>query len=388
MIHFQFNFKFKLLIFSIIFILLATSFNFVLADEIQNPISDEITTNEENLTSEISEDGTPVVSENESSTNNVTQSTLLQEDLYICEKTINITEPIYGNVYAIGDNVTINTNIIGNLFVLGKNITLGENAAIQYSVYLAGSNITCSSKSSDLYVVSNNITITNSSKIYRDLKVASSKITLNGEIGRNVYLLSSKINFDTSTAKIYGDLNYSSSNELPDLKTIVEGNTTYDKIVKSSNFLSTLKSIIAYVLLVIIVFIVLNFINSNFIEKSYQYITKHFVKSLLLGLLFGIIAIVSLALSFVLPTIFGLVGIVVLGITFVLLFISKVISIIAISSLLAELINTTSTFFLSVTVSIVLSLISLIPFVGLIINVILSLLGCGIIVRQVAFKEI
>jgi len=218
------------------------------SDVEQINVTDEaVTTNLENeaVTTDIESTETPT---------EVVEEQIHEGDLYIFEDTVNMDKLVDGNVYIIGKDVTITGQIAGNLFVIADNLTIGDNTSastyngyVFYNIYALANKATLYSSCYDLYIAGNDITIENSFYLYRDLKMGATNANVFATIGRNVDTDVKNLNLkkdDNTSATIYGNINYSSSNEIDSeiLNISVRGEKNYSKSKSNSNLLSLMKS--------------------------------------------------------------------------------------------------------------------------------------------------
>lgn len=389
--------KFKLTAVLIAILLMISSFCF--ASEEQTPI--EPRTSEVEQINVTGEEAVTTNLENEAETTNVEEEPEIHEgDLYIFEDNVNMDKLVDGNVYIIGKNVTITGQIAGNLFVMADNLIIGDdtsastyNGYVFYNIYALANKATLYSSCYDLYIAGNDITIENSFYLYRDLKMGATNANVYATIGRNVDTDAGNLNLrkdDTSYATIYGNLNYSSANQIDEetLNTCVMGEKNYSFLSEDDASASEATPIMTHienaavkVIFTICVWLIALWLAPKFFDKAPNLITKKPVRTLGVGLL---TLIVTPIILFILLMLIITLPISLIGILLYALAISIAFSIvcIAVTYMLKEKLHLDKWYkILAVLISvrILLYLLVLVPFVGGLISFITLILGLGLI---------
>ena len=333
------------------------------------------------------------------------QSTVLEnntkhEDNYIIGDSVTIDTIVDGNLFVIANNVTIKTQIIGNAFIIANNVSILPEGYISNSLYVATKDLNVKGITYDIYAVSNNADL--SGYIYRDLHIATDNLHFIGTVGRNASISAKNITLlDTSkentsemssmpvTSNILGNLNYSSEKEIEFPQGMVAGKITYSNSDFSLIKTNPVMSIIYSTLFVIALFGIYKWLAPKFLKKSGDLITVKPFKTIGLGLL-TLIAIPVVAVLLFIAKITSTIGLFLLAICLVLLFASKATFIIALNNIIAKKLKfdkTLKTFLLSVVITIAIKLIAMIPFVGIVLNIIFIITGAGIISRSIIFKK-
>ncbi len=153
---------------------------------------------------------------------------VLNDDLYLFATTITIDGTINGDVFAVGSSVTINGTVNGNVYLAGENVTL--SGTVSQDARVVGNTVTVAgSIGDDLLVLSNSATVLNGASIGRDLILAVSSTTFDGDVGRRIAgvadtlilsgTVAAEVDVDSGTltitdgASIGGDLSYRSDSE-------------------------------------------------------------------------------------------------------------------------------------------------------------------------------
>lgn len=299
-----------------------------------------------------------------------------------------------GNVFLFGNNVNVTGKVNGCLYVFGNNVTFSKDAYIVQAIYVMANQITFDGCSTDLYALAQKIDMSYDSFVLRDLRVAANTFNFNGGVGRDAFVEANNFNFATeenNAAIVYGNLTYSSANELSLTTDFVQGNITYNKQteeVKSTSdmIINKVIDLCNSLLYVLVVFFLCLWLAPKFLEKTSTYITpKKCASSFGFGILsFVVIALVGLALVF---TAVGMpVGFALIGILSLLVSIATAVTCIAITNKIKEKFGFSKNAFTYLTlvgVVIIVWALGLIPYVGVIISLVVKMIGLGIVIRYI-----
>ncbi len=266
----------------------------------------------------------------------------------------------------IGNILYINDEIEKDAFILGNNVNLGSDAIISRDAYIAGENVKINSD------------------IGRNLRVTATTLDLRGiEIRGNVYTSAENIILDSDTT-IKGKLSYYDNTTLEGIDDAQIGNIDIKEYEVNKNYLLNLLSSILYS--IISAFIVLFIIFSLFPKlkeklDNVEILGIDSIKNTFNGILilFGvpIILVFTIMIRVLLP---------ISVISFVIYFISLYLSTLITSYIIGKRILKKDNYYLSILVGIVLvKLLSLIPYLGVLVSIFALLYGLGIIYRL--FKE-
>lgn len=335
---------------------------------------------------------------------------------------------IFSNKFILDPKCEIN----GNLYVCAKEIVLSQNAIIRGNVFVVGTDFDFNSEinSGDLYANVENFNMGEYGFIYRDLNLSSKNATLSGTICRNSFINSSKItttstfintkNFNiedssdtlfSGTVKenaninsknitfkikddaensipclISGNLNYSSKEEIKIDKTIVSGNIKYSKYKSSNTLLSHiveyLINLLTSLVYIVIVYLILNKFASKFIEKLSDVNISSILKYLGIGILI-LIAVPIISLLLLISQIGSLLALLLAILYILLLVIAKPIFVITISNIINKKYKSINKYLTIGIITILLSLINLIPYLGIIIYLLVLITGLGLIFKLI-----
>lgn len=316
----------------------------------------------------------------------------VKTDLYLCEDSPNVTQVVDGNAFIIGRNVTISGEIGGDLFVIADKLTI-NGGYVYSSIFAFANEITINGVIYDVYANCATLNLEKDGFIYRDLRVNADTVNLNGKIRRNAHIAANTINLAEDIGTIvYGDLSYSTGKELTFSEGLVSGKTTYEATSHySEGIFSILTRLLGNVFYTFVLVMLLIWLTPKFVDRvTNMGVAKSFI-SLGVGIASPFVAILAsilLILSIIGVTIFAsmvfagsLLGM--FGLAIASLFFGGLIC-----KLLKQQGNAKLVIF-TLIANIVLWLLALIPYVGWIISLLVTLFGIGItLVNMVCRKEI
>lgn len=319
-------------------------------------------------------------------------------DLYVFDNDITMNQLVDGNVFLFGSNVNITGKVNGSLYVFGDTVTFSEDSYIVQSIYVMANQLTLNGCANDLYALAQQVDMSYDSFMLRDLRVAANTFNFNGGVGRDAFVTANNFNFVTTenaAALVYGNLTYSSSNELSLTTDLVQGAINYTKYVSEEESVTDviLDKVVSFcntLLYILVVFFLCLWLAPKFVEKTSSYIsTKKCASSFGIGILTFIIAgIVGIALLF---TVVGIpVGFALIGVLSLLLSIATAITCIAITYKLKEKFSFSKNYLTYLTligVVIVVWALKLIPYAGFIISILVKMIGLGIIVNYLLTRN-
>lgn len=326
-----------------------------------------------------------------------------KSDVYITGDEVTIDYVVDGNLFVMAKTVNINSQIGGDAFIIAGKINVGEQGYIFSNLFALSQELNISGVVYDLYTCSQNTTI--NGYIYRDIKVLSNTLNLNGTVGRNAFVSAPNINFAKSDeseelvtsgkSMIYGDLNYASPNELKIPDGTVTGSVNYTKLDKPEE--KTVSNIIqdyiwdlgTFVVTVAIIWLLILWLAPKFLSKTDYLVSKKILPSLGSGAL-TTVAIIAAAIILLIVGITAKVALLSVGLLVLLLFIGVPIFTISINQFICKKLKiekNIATFGILIITSAVIWLTTLIPFVGGLINLVIKLIGLGIIVKYVLLNR-
>ena len=355
---------------------------FVNATEENQPGNEAVTTSNEEQAN--------VESTNQQTT---AQNNYKDGDVYLTGDEITIDYIIDGNLFVFADTVNINSQIGGDAFIIAKTVNINKGGYVFSNLFTIANDLNINGVVYDLYASCTNINI--SGYVYRDIKIASNNFKLSGVIGRNAFVTSNNISFETnvngennstSQGTIAGDLNYTSKNEISIPEGIVNGTINYTEAKSASPTIGDyLLALGRFLVTVIVIWLLCLWLTPKFLNRTNVVLTKKLPSNIVLGILTPIVII---AISVILMLINITSTISMLGIVLLLLICILGSSVFAISlaNLFANKLkveNKVGTLGILIITSAVIWLICLIPFVGKILSLIVAILGVGILVNNI-----
>lgn len=329
-------------------------------------------------------------------------SDMKKNDVYLIGDEITIDYVVDGNLFVIAKTVNINSQIGGDAFICAQTINVGQKGYIFSNLFALSQELKVDGVVYDLYTCSQNTTI--NGYIYRDIKVASNTLNLNGTIGRNAFVTAENLKFSetndtesngesisSSKAMIYGNLNYSAKNEINIPEGTVTGTVNYSKldVSEGNNVSNILQNYIldlgTFLVTVSVIWLLILWLAPKFLSKTDYLVSEKVLPSL--G--FGALATVSIIIAAIILVILGItaeIALLSIGLLALLLFIGVPTFTISLNQFICSKLKmdkNIAKFGILIATSAVIWLTTLIPFVGGLINLIIKLIGLGIIVNYV-----
>lgn len=341
------------------------------------------------ISDDTSEDATDTDTDSESTSTEASTN----HDLYLAEDSVTISdsETVNGNAFVIANTVTVNGQIGGDLFVIADTLNI-DGGQIYGNVFALANNITLNGLIYDLYGICDNLIMSYDGIAYRDLKVNCDTASLNGVVGKNVNIQAGKSLNIESDCIIYGDLNYTTNNEISVPDGIVTGTVNFEKI----SVQKTTDSVWNYVfsaLYVLVFTLIIWLLMSKLAPKFYGKINNMPTKKMLISMLVGLVTIivVPLVALLLMITVIGIpVAFALIAVFALVVAISFAIATIGISNKLANKAKSLAKFnnlFAVIIVTLVLWALTKIPYVGAVISFLLVLCGLGMFISSIINKK-
>lgn len=373
--------KTKVFLLIITFIVLASTFSFATSDPAVNPISQN--TVSETNTIETNGEQDITTTENE-------EPEIYNDNLYLFNDNVVMNQLVDGNVYIVGQNVEITGKVNGSLFVIADTVTFSKDSYIMQSIYVCANELYLNGAANDLYAIANKVDMSYDSFMLRDLYVTANSFNFNGGAGRNAFVSAKDFNFvntEGSAAIVYGNLTYTSSNELTLSNNLVQGEIKYSKYENAFGEKSVQDIILDYIvdflkvlLYTVAVFLLALWLAPKFVEKSSSFIGKKSAMALGVGIISCVVAIiVSICLLFSVIAI--PLGFAIFVLFMLMLSIAFAVTTICITNKVKEKFkfnNKYSTALTLILVTLILWALEQIPYVGFVVSIIVSLFGFGV----------
>lgn len=373
--------KTKLFLLIVTIILLISTFSFATSDNTVAPISQ----NTVSETNTVETNG-----EQDITTTENTEPQIYNDNLYLFNDNVVMNQLVDGNVYIVGQNVEITGKVNGSLFVIADKVTFSKDSYIMQSIYVCANELYLNGAANDLYAIANKVDMSYDSFMLRDLYVVADSFNFNGGAGRNAFVSAKDFNFvntEGSAAIVYGNLTYTSSNELTLSNNLVQGEIKYSKYEDTLGEKSVQDIILDYIvdflkvlLYTVAVFLLALWLAPKFVEKSSSFIGKKSAMALGIGIISFVLAIViSICLLFSVIAI--PLGFAIFVLFMLMLSIAFAVTAICITNKVKEKLkfnNKYSTALTLILVTLILWALEQIPYVGFVVSIIVSLFGFGV----------
>ncbi len=326
--------------------------------------------------------------------------TIKEGDEYLFQDTVTIDTPVDGNLFIMANTVTINTQIGGDAFIFANTLNIEEDGYILNNVFACANTINVKGVAYNIYSVGNTLTI--DGFVYRDVKSICNTLNINSMIGRNVFVDCSSINFKekpntedtpsiTSYGSIQGDLNYSSDQEISIPDGYVSGETHFSQLQNNtfdiSNYMYSLGAILVST---IVLWLIGLWISPKLLHNpSHSMTLRKALQIIGLGIIVPIVMTLLSVIILLIP-ITSQLTILLLCVLAILFFISTSVAIININTMICNKLKITQNLyklgFLIVT-TIIYWLLTLIPYVGIVVSLIAIIWGIGNISYSILIKE-
>lgn len=325
------------------------------------------------------------------------ETSIVSSDVYLFDDNVTIDYSIDGNLFVMADTVTINSEIGGDAFIIAKNLIIDSQGYIYSNLFAIADSIEIKGVVCDIFALSNNCTISGG-YIFRDLKLACDTLNLNGIIGRNAFVNFSSINFNTdgnNNALIYGNLDYTSESEAYIPENIINGTVNYTASEISSE--ESIGSIISdyifdlgrFLVFVLIIWLLCLVIAPKFLEGTNKYVGKKTLSVFGYGLLSLIVIPIACIILILLQLTSGF-SLFLLALYVLAIVISKSLFTITANNYVCSKLKINKNvgiFGMLIVSSIVIWLITKVPYIGGLVSFIISVLGLGILVNSILPKK-
>lgn len=378
----------KSMICMIVFLMITLISSFCFAD---NEVAQNTTTDQTEEPVTTSEDTTVSEEDYDALTQQIHEG-----DLYLFGNDVTMDQLVSGNVYIFANNVTVTGQVAGNMYIVANRVTV-DQAYIQYATYITATTVEFKGVTTDLYVSTMTLNIPANYGAYRDIQVNAQTAYIAGAVGRNAFVNAPHLSLekDGATAMIFGNLSYTSPQEINIPEGAVEGEVQYSKTTQ--NTLTAGELVQKYSILffsafvtALIIYLLAHFFAKKSEEKATEVIAHKWLPTFGIGLL-GII-LVPIASIVLTLTLVGIpAALLLLAFYALLLFISIPVITVLLAKIIANRFHVERVLpqiLIVLLVSIILSAIFLIPYVGIIIKVILAVLGFGAMIIAIFFKNL
>lgn len=421
----------KIFLCSILILFVALSSTAFASDAVMPISADNVVTEENTVAEDNTERNTQAVENATSAESDATGETSSGEEIittyqtdyefatsdkFYYDSAVEISEVIDGNAFAYGNSVNVTGEIYGDLFIAGNKLIISEDAVVHGNVFAFGGTLEISGICSDVYAYVSDFKLNSTAIVARNVNLAANTVTLSGQINRDANISSNNISFDladdetssneatnedrqealisemTKNIVIQGNLNYTSENEQNIPEEAVAGEIAYSQVQTDTQgiILSVVKSIISGLIFSFVIIMLLIWIAPKFKDRASAIVEKSSFKAFGIGLLvfFGTILAVIILLLFT-AGLASSVAVAAAGLLALAYVVSNTIFSMSIGKLIANKLNLNKNVafvLFSLLIVLVLALVRYIPYVGVPVNFITSMIGLGIIAIN-AFKR-
>lgn len=357
--------------------------------------TDAETTSDVMAISETEGEAVTTSEENTTTTEDATTS-WTNGDLYVCEDKVTVSNVVDGNAFIMGKEVTISGEIGGDLFVIADKLNI-DGGYIYSNVFACANEITINGVVYDIYATCDTLTLGTNGFIYRDMKVASSNVNINGKVRRNAFISADNISFaENASILIYGDLNYASNTEINLPEGVVEGEVKYNAFdINDSNnigsiILSYVLDLLQTLLFTVAITLILMWLTPKFVERVGNMKVGKAFTSLGIGFVTPI-ALIFISILLLISSVGAPISIASIFVFVILALIGNAIASIFFGKLFTKVFKMEGNIkfiLLTLASSLVLWAISQIPVVGGVFSLIISAFGIGsVVVNTIVRKE-
>lgn len=322
-------------------------------------------------------------------------------DIYSMEQSVIVEKDVVGNAFLMGKDVTINNSkITGDVFVMGMNVTI-DDTEITGSVFVLGQyiNFTGESSATQIYACGQNINLGQNALISNDLRVVGDTIKLASTVGHNAYIDGNKLEF---AGKVLGNLEYSATEEATISDEQVGGNVVFELVEESTiqemslgdKIKEIFKDFAGIFISLILIGMVFIFLDKKFLRTVYASSNGGAIGKSLLFALLGFAVIPLVALILIIIGIGAKTGLALVYASFLALIISVPAFVALITGMICRnkyseenKANRKAVYGRFVLLSLAYAILSVVPFIGTILQIAAVFIGFGAIIRNVFFKE-
>lgn len=319
-------------------------------------------------------------------------------DLYICanEVYLNQNSKINGNVFIFSTKLELNAEIGGNLYASSETFDMKYFGFVSRDLHLTAAEVVLNGWIyRDTFITAKNITTQDKFINQGNLTIKDAdNFTFSGEVLGNATINTKNINFKAKdndkdlTCKINGNLSYSSIKEVEIPEEIILKEVSYNNYTNIasknifSNILDYVLDLIGLLILAHIIYVLIHKFAPKYLDKIFNITGLNLLKSLGIGLGF-LILMPILSILLLITDVGSAIGLILLLIYITLLLIAKPIFIIAVATFTKNKTQKDLSIYLYILgIDVILSFITLIPYVGFVVSMLVSLTGFGMIVRN------
>lgn len=351
-----------------------------------------------NTTTENTEVQAAETTTNQETTAGTKDEEIKEKDVYLFGDDVTVDYAVDGNAFIFGNTVNIKNKISGDLFVFANQINI-DGGYVYSNVFACGNELKISGVIYDLYAACAKIEITENGYVYRDAHSISDTLNLYGTVGRNALVGANTMSFQKDeddkkiTGKVYGDLTYSTNEEMEIPEKMVEGNVKFEKfdteaakdVAVASIVKDAISDIITAIVYTILIYLALVWLAPKFTNKLEETLTKNVGSVIGFGIL-AIIALPIISLVLIMTSIGASAGLLLATLYGVLLAVASSITVITVSKIVSNKFNINNKFAkvgVVAGITLVYGLLKLIPIISGLATIACGWVGTGIVVKQI-----
>ena len=316
-------------------------------------------------------------------------------DLYLRGNKVELSNVVDGNAFIIGNEVTISGEVGGDLFVVANKLNI-DGGYIYSNVFALANEVTINGVVYDIYATCDTFNLESNGFIYRDMKVKADTINVNGKVRRNAYVETNKMNFNAEAETlIFGSLHYTSKGQIEIPQEKVTGEITYtaDGLQVANRVVNTILSYVLDLLQTLLFTFILTmaflWLTPKFVEKVGNMKVKKSLASLGMGLLLPLALIVVAIILFISSIGTSIFAVIIFALVLLALIANTVASIFfgKLFTRIFKMKGTIKFVIFTLVSSLILWALSIIPYAGTIISVIVTIFGIGIVVTNLISRK-
>ncbi len=332
---------------------------------------------------------------------NVVLTKNILDDAYVVGGNATIESEVYGDLYILGGTVTINSHIHEDLVVGGGRVTITGDVSGDLRI-LGGQVAVYGNVGDDIVVAGGQVDVGKSSVvggslvsgagiltvdgvIKEDIRGGMGMFILNGTVGRDVIVTIEDSISVSETAEIQGDLNYSALLEASIPEGVVAGETSFNKfdrdtVLQRITYLYFIRKVFSFISALILAALMVAFAPKS-LTRAAKITRENVLKTFGIGLLTILSAVIGGII--VMITVVGIpVGLIMAAILLIMFYVSKLFVAAWFAGYVLNYKKKLSRWKLFGGMALALLvyyIVTMIPFVGWLINLVLFFIGIGTI---------
>jgi len=315
----------------------------------------------------------------------IAKDEVIQDDLYFAGESITINGKIEGSLITVASQVRINGSVEGDLIAGSSIITI--DGSIGDDVYLGAGQVVISGEiGDDLFIGAGTVDLEEGSLVNGDTAIGAGQVILSGDTGEVKASVGDLTVGESAVVK--GGLTYSSKNEASiDKGANITGDTTYNQIQPKPRVARAILSFnrMMSLLTTLIIALLVVYALKTFTKEAVDSWKKKFGINLLWGIL-AVIAIPTAAIILLITVLLSPLGVGLMLVYPIILYAAKIVGIIGLGFCIQSLWDKkiTNPGWQAVVIGVLAYyILALIPVIGPLGTVIISLVGLGVVASMI-----